>query len=471
MRKVFALLAALLLIMALPATALAEGDGADASAEPAISFSIDNESIYTGMDKAYKDGYIPTVKDGTATIILPLLASGDLKGGMITVTPGLGDTASSPFVYKNYQKTVSLQNNPVGDGSQSVSSYLVVFQLSLASGRVNGIYPVSIDVQAQTVDGTPVQQAFTCYVTITDGKNPSTESSGIVEKPQSQPKIIVSGYHVSSSPVEAGSEFTATVTLKNTNEKKYVKNMTVTATCDSTNLVLLDDSNVIYIDKLDKGHTTDIQLRYKTDLETAPQRYTISLAMEYDNSDATTLASTGLVMVEVVQPLRVEMEVPQVEEQVNAGDTMPLTFQVMNFSRGAIYNVRVELSAPGLIPTGTAFVGNMEAGTSATADMDVFVGTKNMSEGYEGDDKYGYTSGTFKLIYEDGKGQEYTEEADFGTTISEPVIAASNPEEEEKPETAGQWWISIVIGGAFVAALAIFLALRAKRKGKENEDI
>jgi hypothetical protein len=176
-------------------------------------------------------------------------------------------------------------------------------------------------------------------------------------------------------------------------------------------------------------------------------------------------------MVEVVQPLRVEMEVPQVEEQVNAGDTMPLTFQVMNFSRGAIYNVRVELSAPGLIPTGTAFVGNMEAGTSATADMDVFVGTKNMSEGYEGDDKYGYTSGTFKLIYEDGKGQEYTEEADFGTTISEPVIAASNPEEEEKPETAGQWWISIVIGGAFVAALAIFLALRAKRKGKENEDI
>ena len=34
-------------------------------------------------------------------------------------------------------------------------------------------------------------------------------------------------------------------------------------------------------------------------------------------------------------------------------------------------------------------------------DMDVFVGTKNMSEGYEGDDKYGYTNGKITLIYED----------------------------------------------------------------------
>jgi hypothetical protein len=465
MKKLCALIAALLLLTALPATALAE-DG-----ETSVRFTIDNEHMYAGMSRAYRDGYTPAVSGGVATIVLPLLASGDVAGDSIIVTPNLGDTSSSPFVYRNYEKTVSLQNNPVGDGSITVSSYLVVFELALASDRVNGVYPVAVNLQATTSAGGAVSASFTCYVTITDGKDPDAGTSEPVQAAQSQPKVIVSGYSVSASPVEAGSEFSVSVTLQNTSWKRSVRNMTVTISCDSLNFVLQNDSSVIYIDKLGKGETTDIQFAFKTDLDTPPQRYAIALAIEYDNSDAQTLSSSGTVMVEVSQPLRVELEAPRVAEQVNAGDTMPLTFQVMNLSRTAVYNVRVELSAPGLIPTGKAFIGNMEAGTAATADMDVFVGTKNMTEGYEGDDKYGYTSGSFTLIYEDEKGSEYTQETEFGTTIGEPVITASNPQDEKEPETASQWWISIAIGAAIVAALAALLIVRARRKGRTDEDI
>ena len=467
MKRSCALLVVLLLLAVLPVTALAEGEGTE------LRFSIDNENVYDGMDKAYKDGYTPTVADGAATIVLPLLASGDVAGDKIIVTPGLGDTSSSPFVYKNYQKTVSLQHNAVGDGSVTVSSYLVVFELSLSSGRVNGVYPVSVDVQAQSTEGDPVSASFTCYVTITDGTDPNAEpSTEPSQAAQSQPKVIVSGYSISASPVEAGTAFTATVTLRNTSEKHSVRNMTVTISCDSANFVLLNDTNVIYIDKLARGGTTDIELRYQTDLETPPQRYTISLAMEYDNSDAQTLSSSGTVQVEVAQPLRVELEAPQVAEQVNAGDTMPLSFQVMNLGRSAVYNVRIELSAPGLIPTNTAFIGTMEAGTSATADMSVFVGTKNMTEGYTGDDKYGYTSGVLTLIYEDEKGTEYTQDTELYTTIEEPVIAAAATDDNaEQQETAGQWWISILAGGLIVAGLAALLVMRARRRRKANEDI
>ncbi len=446
----------------------AQTDTPGESLSPAVSLSIDNENVYDGMDKAYKDGYSPIVQNGVATVIVPLIANGELKENSITVTPGLGETSSSPFVYKNYQKTVTLQNNAVNGSASTVPSYLVSFSFSLSAERINGVYPVTIDVQTKDINDNTIQQAFTSYVTITDGKDANAEPTEPTERPESQPKIIVSSYSINPSPVEAGSEFAATITLKNTNEKKSVQNMTVTISCDSPNFSLLNDSNVIYINKLSKGKTTDIEVKYNTDLNTPEQTYNITLTLAYDNSDAATLNSTGTVPVVVAQPLRVEMTAPTIEAQVNAGDTMPLSFQVMNMGRSAVYNVRVELAAPGLIPSNTAFIGNLEAGTASEADMDVFVGTKDMSEGYEGDDKYGYTNGTITLFYEDADGQEYTQETEFSTTINQPVITASNTEDEEEPETASQWWISVAIGVLIVAGLVAYLIIRNKRKGKDN---
>ena len=73
------------------------------------SLRIDDENVYDGMDKAYKNGYTPTVKNGTATIVLPLVCKRSDSENAIMVTPGLGNPSSSPFVYKNYQK-----NSPIG---------------------------------------------------------------------------------------------------------------------------------------------------------------------------------------------------------------------------------------------------------------------------------------------------------------------------------------------------------------------
>lgn len=461
MKRTCVLFATLALIFILPATAYAAG----------ASLAIDNVNVYKDMNKSYEDGYSPAVKEGKATIILPLVAvpGGAIQGDIITATPGLGDPSSSPFKYNNYQKTVSLEPNEVTqkDGSIAVrSSYLVVFDLELSPNRVNGVYPVTIEITATATDGTPVQQSFTTYVTV-DGKNPNSNEP--TKKPVSQPKIIVSGYSMNPSPAMTGNDFTATITLRNTSEKQSVQNMSVTVSCDSSNFVLQNESNVIYIGKLAKGAETDIEVTYKTDLDTQPQRYNITLNIEYDNSDAQTLSSSGTIPVEISQPLRVEMETPKIPESVNAGDTMPLSFQIMNMGRGKVYNVRIKLSAPGLIPAETEFIGNMEPGTAMPGEMDVFVGTKNMTEGYEGNDKYGYTSGKITLIYEDEKGQEYTNDTEFSTTINPPVISPASAEPAEEPEKAGQWWISVLIGAVAIAGLATFLIIRG-RKGRQHED-
>ncbi len=432
--------------------------------EPAdVGFTVDNQNVYEGMDKAYQQGYTPTVRNGKAVVILPLIASGEMRGNSLTAVPNLGATGGSPFAFRNIQATVKKKDCAVNDAKKVVSAYLIRFDLPLVSGRVNGVYPVQIDVQAKSAGGTAIQQSFTTYVTIRDGKDPNkVEAPPSTPKPDSQPKVLVESYKVQPTPIEAGAEFTATVTLRNTNEKRAVQNMTVMVSADSPNLTLLNESSSFFIQKLGKSETVDLELKFRSDLNTPPQRYTVTLSMDYDNDEAVALASAGAFPVEIGQPLRVEMAAPELVSTVNAGDTFAMALQVMNLGRGAVYNVRCELNVPGLVPSGAAFIGNMEAGSAASQKIDVFVGTRDMGPD-KNVGKYGLTQGVVKLLYEDGDGKEYAQEFPVSTTIQELVITKTEEPEEEKPKLTGQWWISALIAAGVVAALVIALLARRRR--------
>jgi hypothetical protein len=70
MKKIALLLVALLLLSMIPMTAFAADEtdttstisATDTEEASVFSFSIDNANIYSGMDRAYKDGYTPTLK-------------------------------------------------------------------------------------------------------------------------------------------------------------------------------------------------------------------------------------------------------------------------------------------------------------------------------------------------------------------------------------------------------------------------
>lgn len=447
MKKACLILAVMLWIGMIPAPARAAG------------LCIDDQHVYEGMDRTYRDGYVPRVQDNTMTIVLPLLAEGDM-GDTVTAAPDLGDPAASPFVFRNYQTTAHRARYDF-DGAKA-NAYLIRFDLLLSPDRVNGVYPVTVDVHGKDEDGGEVTQSYTSYVTIADGKKAgSTEQA-------TQPRVIVSDYSIAPSPVAAGEAFTARITLANTSGTEPVANMAVTVSCDSPGFALHNDSNAIFVGGLGSGKSTDIELSYTVDQDTPAQRYTISLAIEYENSEGTGFSSAGTVPVPVSQPLRVEMDMPEIAEEAYAGDTMPLTFQVMNLGRGTVYNVRCEVLGAGLFPSGTAFIGNMEAGTAMSGDMEVFIGTRDMTKGYEGKEKYGLTGGKITLLYEDAYGRQYSEETEFKLTINQPVIQGDTSEEE--PARAGQWWVSILIGGALIAGLIVYITLRGKR-ARINEDI
>lgn len=141
-------------------------------------FSIDNQNVYEGMENSYAGGYVPKIEKNKALILLPLQAKRKLPGNKITVTLRFGESDNHPFVYKNYEKTVSFGYHKTGKQGQTTGCYLVTFQLDLKKERCNGSYPVTLSASAQDEAGNEIFQEFTVYVTITDGKMAGDDAKG-----------------------------------------------------------------------------------------------------------------------------------------------------------------------------------------------------------------------------------------------------------------------------------------------------
>lgn len=497
----------LMLCIALIATPICPHAAETAAAEEiaienqkTASLHIDNTNTYEGMEKPYNKGYTPTISDHTVLLILPLEPDGELKDHQITASIDLGSVESTPFIYKNYQKNFSLEEKEINGTEDTKSIYYVRFDLALSEDRYNGIYPVSVKITGKDLNGTNISQSFTLYISITDGKNqndnsaednPSDSDDPLISEdtpdsadttymdnisgtadasdtgnstPTSEPIVLVSAYSLNPGEIYAGENFSAAITLTNTNPSKSVQNMVVTIEYDNTIFTLLEDSQTIYIPNLGKGESMEIPLSMSANLNAPEGTYKISFSMSYDNADATTLSSAGAISIPLKQKLDIELTMPQIADSVNAGDTLPLNFQVMNLGRSKIYNIRCEISGDGLFPTSTAFIGSLEAGTEGSGSLNLFIGSKNQTEGYTGTEKYGETEGTVTLLYEDADGKQYTQEFSFTTTISKPEVVAITSDNAEETKPAGQWWLSVSIGVILILICAIIFTIRKMKK-------
>ncbi len=438
-------------------------DGMDSGAS--VWFSIDNKNKYKGMNKPYDEGYLPEVSGGSVSVILPLLSAGPVKNNSITINSDLGPPASSPFIYKNYNKTVALGMQTLSSGGKE-EAYLVQLKLELSPDRINGTYPVVINIEAQTSGGERITQAFTAYVTVSDGKDGNSQTA---DTPQSQPKLMISNYSVNPAPVLAGKEFSTAVTILNTNEAQAVKNIKVTVSSTSADFILENESNTFYFKAIAPGGTIVLNLDYQVyaNAPAAPQK--LNFAMEYEDAKAMPMTAEGEITVQIKQAARIEAEAPAIPEKVHAGETLSVSMNVLNLGKDKLYNVRFKLEAPGMNQAGVAFIGNMEAGTSMTGLMDVDIQSKKSENAAGGTEEYGRTQGNITLIYEDSSGTEETQEIPFSTIILEPVTPAGKQQKEKAG--AGQWIGSVIGLGAIIGVIFSVRFFRKKGRGKHDESI
>lgn len=149
-----------------------EGEGTQGISDAGgmTGFVIDNQNCYEGMEKSYSGGYSPKIEGNKAVVILPLLAKRKLSQNRVTVSLRMGDSENPPFVQKNYEKTVSFGYHKIKNQGKLSGCYFIHFDLTLKKERYNGNYPVVLSVAAEDESGNEINQDFTVYVTISDGK-------------------------------------------------------------------------------------------------------------------------------------------------------------------------------------------------------------------------------------------------------------------------------------------------------------
>jgi len=435
------------------------------------SLEIDTENIYDGMDKAYEDGYVPKISNGMMYLVLPLLSNGEIHDNEIKVSLNLGSSSSSPFEIANYEKTFELKKVKPKNSEEKVELFLVEFDVKLSSSRTNGVYPVVVNVSGYDDSGSAINCTYTLYVTITDGKSNEPPKT-YVETPTAEPVVFISNSVMEPGEAMAGEEFTLTLTLKNSLTTKSVKNMLVKVDAGNLHINLLEDTNIFQIDKIAAGGETTLTLRFGTDASIPAGKYTLNFTFNYDSSKTLNLSSSGTAIVEIQQPTNMELVMPRFPQSVTVGETIPLSLQVMNMGRDKMYNVRCVVSGYGFAPANTGYIGTMDAGSSATTEVELYIIALNASKGNEKGEQYGATVGTITLIYEDESGEEFLQEVQFETSVNRPIveIPQTDTAAEEEEKTTNQWWISVVILGGVICAAGIgFFLFRQYRKNRSGK--
>lgn len=489
------------------------------AASEIAELDIDSENRYTGMDLSYSEGYVPKVENDTACLIVPVVCQGQLKENSLKAALNPDSGTDMPFVSEKYEKNIKLSQEKINDSQETMDCYLVNFDIKLKDDRKNGSYPVTLYVDAEDINGNFIHKEFSVNVVIADEKPPATQPSteepspdvpssaeptteepdtkepstdapdedltGTVnvtgpsggdgggsvssggaasESPTFAPKMIVQSCKSSKDEIQAGDEVTLDITLLNTSSTETVKNMTVTIGDEGEYLNLLSPTDTIYVDEVSAGQTCSVSYKYKILASALPGAYSLSVTMDYADSKGTSQSAGGKIRMMVSQTVKLEFDPLVLDSEVQVGDVVTAQIQAMNLGRSKVYNVRALIEADGLTPEGTLFIGDIEAGKTATGSTKISVSSLS-----EGASLYGETQGTVTYYYEDENGKEYEETGNFAVNIKTPF---SNTSKVEADDT-GQWWriMAVVFGILFFFIVGMILrGIRRKKQRDEAEE-
>lgn len=495
------------------------------AASETVELEMDSENSYAGMDKSYSKGYIPKVENDTAHLIVPVIYQGTLKDHKVKASVNLGNGTNLPFDSAVYEKEVVLSQEKINGSQETVPCYLVIFDLKLTTDRKNGDYPVILNIQAVDDDGNSIRKEFSLNVAITDEKppasapsaeepeteetttqepstqepstqepsaqepstqEPSTEEpstepetkkeaisvenmsggssggSSSSEAPTFAPKMIVQSCKASKDEIQAGDEVTLEITLLNTSSSETVRNMTVTVGDEGEYLNLLSPTDTVYVDAVSAGQTCIVSYKYKILASAVPGQYGLSVTMDYADSKGASQSASGKIKMMVSQAVKLEFDPLALGSEVQVGDVVTAQVQAMNLGRGEVYNVRAVIEADGLTPEGTLFIGNIEAGKTASGSVKISVTSLS-----EGTSMYGETTGKVTWYYEDESGKEYEETENFKTNIKTPF---SNTTKEVQEDT-GQWWMIMAAIGGILLCFALVMILRGIRRKRQQDEM
>lgn len=303
-------------------------------------------------------------------------------------------------------------------------------------------------------NGASAEGSFSTQFTVLDGYDASAMSVMVKEY-----KLYVDDTEVSG--LMAGEETELRLTLINNSTtstaKKVISNLVFT---NSPGLTLcVGGTDTAYADSIKAGGTATLKYKImaKQDAEVGPAMLGISLT--YETTEAVAGKASQNIMLPVSQKMDVVAGTPELYGTPSKDKAATISVPLTNMGRAKALNIRV-MATDGLTASTPAYVGDLLAGGSTTADV-----TVNFS-------KIGAFTGKLIVQFEDANGQSYSE------TVSVPLNVAETSADTDadaagstKSGTGSRWWLWLLILLLILIVIAIVLyVIRRYRNGEIGPD-
>ncbi|MDL2258740.1 hypothetical protein LJC42_06270, partial [Eubacteriales bacterium OttesenSCG-928-K08] len=363
---------------------------------------IDDATRYDGMEQTYAQGYSPTVRDGIAHIVLPLI--GRAYRNEVSVTADLGAVENSPFQFGNYAQTVKGKSG----------KYLFMLDIPLVEGRLNGTYPVVLHANYLDANGMQAQQSFTVHVRIADGKNPPNPNAAPEKETVHKPELFISACSITPNAVGGEETFSVEFTIENIGSIR-ARSVRVSYGSEVIGILPVETNNAILLDPIASGGTDTASFQLKTTKDVLAGNQPFFITLDYVDLYGGVYSATRQFLVAVTQPADISYDPIALPKEITAGETVTLPANVFNIGKSTLRNVTITLTGAGLFPTSSVFLGDILPGEAGNGEMKVFIGMLSMTEGYS--ESYGKTNGTYTISYQDDAGESYAIELACSTEI------------------------------------------------------
>ena len=407
------------------------------------------------------------------SIVLPIVNMGKTNVTKAVVTPVLStDTATWPFeiTQSGYSQTIEDLPGTYTGMSDMDRRRELTWNLQTRSDVGNGYQKISFNIRYFASDGSSQTTTLDTYIQTSGTAGVSTDGKA------STPRVIVTGFETNPEVVHAGDSFMLTLHLKNTSTATSVNNMlfefdaAVEGKDSETtyeSFLPTAGSNTIFVDKMAKNGTRDIQIEMEARSDLAQKPYAIDVNMSYEDEHVNAYTNKASVSIPVKQEARIDMSQPEVTpSSIDVGSEANVMFSIYNLGKTKLYNVSVKTDSE-FFSGGDCFVGNLDSGATGSVDMYL------TGEAATTDD------GTVKLqiTYEDETGAPTTVEKEISLFVTEPVYDDGMYDDTAMPD--GDTGSGMGIGGKIAVVVVILIAagvagaviVMKRKKKKEQQNL
>lgn len=425
MKKLPTLCLLMLLLSVLPAAAQSD-------------FAIDEMYIFTGMERSYLQGYIPSVQNHVMAFCAPVVSP--RAEGRIIAALRMEDESVSPL--KAGENTATFQK-----GNDGV--YRVRLEVPLYRQRQNGDYPAVLSLRGADAAGRDMTAEIPFILRIRDGQ--ANADGGEIE------------LNDIAAELRVGEDGLLRAKIKNTSKSKEMRGISLSFS-DARGDILPLGMMPVKLGALAPGGETSISIPLSVRGDAAVALHTLDFAIRYDALGARQEIHASCTL-PVTQEMNLKQGGLQMPASIIQGDLLSLSLPLMNMGRGDVHNVLATLSLTNVTQGQSVLVGTIAPGDTRQANMTVLTGKQALGE----------VSGELLIQYEDAFGNAASFSLPVALTIEEPPVrrtAAVSEATEEKDEPP--LLLYLLAGGCGALLLTLILQgvlLRRKIHRMEEEKL